>query len=170
MCSWNVNDLESVVQLAQIKESWEAQAGADEFEVEMARAFEGIERDMGREGSGASYRVLCQDDDCKAVLELTDTRRGAMTKLLSLYLSPDLWNAAEKVEELQEVYVMAVTYVIRLGELRARDAQHDVKIYGRDDALLSILQTIHDKWDSIGQNLDANSTVKMEGRWLRVTI
>lgn len=153
--------------LLEIQTAWEAEAGADEFQAELGMVFNGIADDVGRKDISNEYLVLEENGTPRAVLELIDTKRGNMTKLLSLHLSPTYWDNPTQ-NMLAEVYSASITSVLAVGAERANrniNNVHEVKIYGRNRELLDILRAINDDWKPT-----PSLEVSMAGRWLSVTI
>lgn len=97
-----------------------------------------------------------------------------MTKLLTITLSPALWNWGDDQElrdRVRIVYTAAIARMIALGEIKAEAKTHDVKIYGRNDTLLDMLKTVAAGWDIVSAvQEDFESSATMEGRWLKITI
>lgn len=153
--------------LSEIQSAWEGEAGADEFQAELGMIFSGIADDLGRKDISNEYLVLEENGTPRAVLELIDTKRGAMTKLLSLHLSPTYWDSPTQ-SMLTEVYYVSIISVLEVGTERANQSNanaHEVKIYGRNRELLDILRAINDNWKPTPP-----LEVSMAGRWLSVTI
>lgn len=153
--------------LKNVTAEWEAEAGSDEFQAEMSFLFSAIEDDLGDMDSCDDYFVLRQNGTSRAILELIDTKRGAMTKLLSLHLSPTYWDDPSP-EMVSEVYTAAIVRTLGVGATRAitrRPGEHEIKIYGRNRELLDILRAIDNNWVDT-----ENLTIQMMGRWLSVVI
>ena len=153
--------------LREIQSAWEGEAGADEFQAELGMVFNGIADDLGRKDISNEYLVLKENGTPRAVLELVDTKRGAMTKLLSLHLSPTYWDSPTHTM-LADVYSAAITSVLAVGTARANRSiagTHEIKIYGRNRELLDILRAINDNWTPTPP-----IEVSMAGRWLSVTL
>ena len=164
--AWSIGEIDSDT-LEKVSTEWEAEAGSDEFQAEMSFIFSAIDDDLGDTDSSASYFVLRQNGTSRAILELIDTKRGAMTKLLSLHLSPTYWDVPSP-EMVSEVYTAAIANTLSVGTARAitrRPGKHEIKIYGRNRELLDILRAIDDNWVDI-----ENVTIQMAGRWLSVVI
>lgn len=160
--------------LQEIRESWEKMAGEDTFLVELASVFDTVNRSLSSEGASAPYRELVSESgETLALLELFDTKRGHLTKLLTFHHSPATWrdDSTSMAEDLANVYIDAFLGVIELGRDRSQTGPqssfHEVKIYGRGEAMMAMLQTIHALWPKLGNAAGAETAI--EGRWLRVT-
>lgn len=163
---WEIRLIDDVL-LREIQSAWEGEAGADEFQAELGMVFSGIADDLGRKHISNEYLVLEENGTPRAVLELIDTKRGAMTKLLSLHLSPTYWDNPTH-NMVAEVYSASIISVLAVGKERASRSiadAHEVKIYGRNRELLDILRAINDNWTPTPP-----IEVSMAGRWLSVTI
>ena len=153
--------------LSDIQTAWEGEAGADEFQAELGMIFSGIADDLSRKDISNEYLVLEENGIPRAVLELIDTKRGTMTKLLSLHLSPTYWDSPTH-NMLSKVYTASIIAALEVGTERANRSianSHEVKIYGRNRELLDILRVINDNWKPTPP-----LEVSMAGRWLSVTV
>ncbi|APT92635.1 hypothetical protein CPHO_06715 [Corynebacterium phocae] len=121
--------------------------------------------------------ILSQEDPINhekridAILELVDTRRQTMTKLLTVTLSPEFldWEDESKLRErVKNVYARVLTHMITLGNERAHSTGHTIKIYGRNNSLKAILEEVV-KNQSMIKSDSSHSEAKMEGRFLNVT-
>lgn len=167
-----------------IRDQWETAAGEDEFEVVYAHAFDSMEKDLEKVGFNVPvHACMFEDDgsfppgtdgDIEAVLELTDTKLGAMTKLATIRLAPQFvdWESDVSLrEKVSEVYSRVLAHLITFGHHRAEAAQHCVKIYGRTNGLLQLLTEIATGWEEVAKLTPKfDSTARMEGRWLTINI
>lgn len=160
--------------LDEIRTLWEEIAGEDTFLVELGGLFDTVSRSLQAEGEAAPYHELVSPEgEALALLELFDTKQGKLTKLLTFHHSPATWSedAPSMARDLASVYIDAFTEVITLArekwQSRSQTSIHEVKIYGRNDAMLTMLQTIHALWPKLDYAAEASTAV--EGRWLRVT-
>ncbi|PWB97054.1 hypothetical protein [Homoserinimonas hongtaonis] len=151
--------------LSDVAGQWEELAGEDEFVVEMATVFAWAESHLVHR-DGDAYALELYDpltDKAGAILEVVDGRRGTLTKLLKLYVSPEFWNMEQQSDRLQliDMHASAYTEIIRVGMDKGVE---DVKIYGRTDMMLEILKVLQSTWPT-----EFTGTIAtMEGRWLRI--
>ena len=155
-----------ITELNSVRAVWEQQAGEDEFRSEMDTVFAGIEGDLQNPKINNLYLVIYELGTPQAILELVDSSRGAktkLTKLLRLYPSPTYWDEPTP-SVLEELYSTAILATIMIGSQKLTDgnfSDYEVKIYGRDQELLNVLQDINENWQA-----DGSVHVNMEGRWL----
>lgn len=164
-----------------IRITWTRMIGEDEFESAYGRVFEGIEADLEKFGFNVPVHAFIYDpaalEDNKlvvdALVELTDTRAGKMTKALTVRLSPEYvnWDADETLKKkVIGVYANVFTHLMTLGSVRAGEESHNVKIYARTNAMLDMLNEISDGWGEIAKSLSSVDTqAKMEGRWINIS-
>lgn len=151
--------------LAVIEQEWIELAGEDEFAVELEVFFRWA-RTHCEKTDGDGYALELRDDDaghCAAILEVVESRRGALTKLLKLYISPQYWEFST-IEERLEIINMHASAYTELIALGIDSGAEDVKIYGRTDLMLSILKSLQEIWPSS----DTGTVAVVEGRWLRI--
>jgi hypothetical protein len=153
------------VRLAEVAADWKKRAGEDEFAVEMATVFEWAETHLVHmEGDAYALELVHPVKlTAGAILEIVDARRGSMTKLLKLYVSPEFWAARDTVSrsELVDMHASAYTEVIRMG---MDNGVESVKIYGRTEMMHDILVDLQNLWPVV----NSGTTATMEGRWLRI--
>lgn len=152
--------------LADVRARWLEIAGEDEFEVELAGPFDWCQAHLApREGDSHALELFnTVTGDCDAILEIVDSRRGTLTKLLKLYVGPEFWetdNDPDTEARIVELHAEAYGQVIRAGI--DRDVR-DVKIYGRTDRMYRLLTLLRATWMSELIKWDA----VMEGRWLTI--
>lgn len=169
--------------LEMIRDQWTAIAGEDEFEVLLSSTFEGIEEDLSKVGFNVPVHAyllaapgISRKDGVQvvdAILELTDTKRGMMTKLLTVHVSPEYigWDSdSELRSKVTSVYSKVLAYVISLGQERSSESDHELKIYGRNNAMLELLKEVEEKWQLIDEMTPEFDTwAKIKGRWLEIT-
>lgn len=144
------------------KEAWLKLMDEDAFELEMAPLFGWAKQHMNH-ADGDSVALRLYDDETgrtDAIVEVVSSRKGQMSKLLKVIPSPRFWDINNQRAEILQLYVDAFVNVITS---RGFKANHKVKIYGRDDDMLSILRSIHSAW-SFDQ-----SKADFEGRFLTIT-
>lgn len=148
-----------------VREQWRQLAGEDEFDVELAPLFEWCTTHLSPQTGDSQARELhhIDRDQTDAILEVVDNKRGA--KLLKLYLSPEFWaiDTPSVRTGVARLHATAFVQVIRDGIARGAPL---VKIYGRSNLMLSILQDLQTQWASLGTDWDA----AMQGRWLAISL
>ena len=167
--------------LEAIRSVWTGLAGEDEFEAVYGRVFEGIEADLEKFGFNVPVHAFIFDPEAldkdklvvDAIVELTDTREGTMTKALTVRLSPEYmdWEAKKELrKKVSRVYANVFTHLMTLGSVRAGEESHNVKIFARNNAMLEMLQEISEGWGEIAEVLSSVDTqAKMEGRWINIS-
>lgn len=83
------------VQYTSTKASWEALAGPDAFDVELAPFFSWVETHIQpTHGDSVALQLVNQDADGRvdAIVEVVDSRRGTLSKLLKIVVSPQFWD------------------------------------------------------------------------------
>jgi hypothetical protein len=80
-------------------------------------------------------------------------------------LSPAVVDAdATKLTQVVDIYAEATIGTIKLtGDHKARV----IKLYGRDDSLLTLLVALHER---LRVSLSDSAHTKMEGRWLVISV
>lgn len=153
----------SLENVSAIRKSWEELVGADAFDLEFSPIFSWVETHMGPT-SNDSVAWCLWNNDCQraeAIVEIVSSRGGQLSKLLKVVPSPYFWDVnAHRVEIIQlyiEVFFTAITSG-GFGQSRK------VKLYGRDDEMMSILRSIHACWAI------PNSQAEFEGRFLAISI
>lgn len=149
--------------LNEIKNRWRGIAGEDEFDIEFAGLFEWCSSHLEpKEGDSQAWELYNTDTAASdAIVELVDSSKGKLTKLLKLFLSPVFWDVEAKREEVISLHIDAFVEVIKNGVLRGAK---DVKLYGRNDLMLSLLRSIHAHWKVEGTN------AHFQGRFLTISI
>jgi len=149
--------------LDEIRNRWRGIAGEDEFDIEFAGLFQWCSTHLiPQEGDSQAWELHNTDNaECDAIVELVDSKRGALTKLLKLFLSPVFWDVEARREEVISLHIDAFVEVIKNGVLRGAK---DVKLYGRNDLTLSLLRSIHAHWKVEGTN------AHFQGRFLTISI
>lgn len=151
--------------LHEVRNAWNSLAGEDEFEIELAPFFDWCQTHI-EQHSGDSHACELHNihtGNCDAIIELVDSPHAKLSKLLKLFISPEMWNVDDKREQVVNLYVNAFIQVI--GDGWVKGAKH-VKLYARTSLMLSILHTIHAKWPAER----TKSTATFQGRWLTLTL
>lgn len=153
-------DLET---LSKIRTSWEELAGNDAFDIEFSPIFSWVETHMTLTDND-SVALCLWNNDChraEAIVEIVSSRGGQLSKLLKIVPSPYFWDVNARREEIIQLYIEVFFNAITSGGFgRSRK----VKLYGRDDEMMSILRSIHAHWAI------PNSQAEFEGRFLAISI
>lgn len=148
-----------------VRSAWNTLAGDDEFEIELAPFFDWCETHIDQHG-GDSHACELHNTltgACDAIIELVDSPQAKLSKLLKLFISPEMWDVDDKREQVVNLYVNAFIQVIDNGWIKG--SKH-IKLYGRTSLMLSILHTIHAQWPAAS----TRSTATFQGRWLTITL
>lgn len=152
-------------QYTSAKAAWENFAGgADVFDVELAPFFCWVETHISPcDGDSVALQLVNKvaDDRVDAIVEVVDSRRGVLSKLLKIVVSPQFWNVSDCRDQIIEIYKEIFTQFATSNTQVAR--QRKVKIYGRDDDMMSILRSLHSHWSV------PNTSADFEGRFLAIT-
>lgn len=157
----------SADRLGEVAGEWKAIAGEDEFKVELAAAFEWCESHLQhKEGDAHALELFnVTRGVTDGILEVVNADRGALTKLLKLWVSPTFWaiDPADRdlLERAIELYAAAHVEVIAKA---VGGGCEEVKIYGRTDTMLGVLKRIQAIWPSDKTGWSAS----MQGRWLSI--
>lgn len=148
--------------LSEAARGWEAIAGEDEFEVELSALFDWCATHLTHVDGDAHALELFDTErqETAAILEMVNGKRGAMTKLLKFWPSPEFWKAegdAELRSRLGWVYAGAFYNVLASGM-----SGDEVRIYGRNNTMYTILSELQKMWVGDQTGWDAS----MQGRWL----
>lgn len=153
----------------EIVDQWEEFAGVDEFASELKIPLGHLLHQLKSDAKGFESTVSLHSvrdkstGDCMALVELIDSDRKGLTKILKFIISPWFWRADTEIERralLADVHIDTYTQVI---ESKLANGMQEVKVYGREDAALNILQSVHDNWPH-GDRI----RVQMQGRWLSI--
>lgn len=150
--------------LDEVASAWRAEAGADEFELELSVVFDWAQENASRRpGQGHARGLRNQSTGgIDAILETVPSPNISLTKLLKIYLRPKFWGADPDAETLDHlVAVHAGAYVEVIAEARQDDI-NEVKLYGRDSFALVLLTAVQRGWDSAATGWSAT----LQGRWL----
>lgn len=116
------------------------------------------------------YAVTGGDGDCKALVQIVQSKRGkdVWVKMLDIFLSPDIERAPDDEANTQlrlSVFRESLKGIFVLtAKLRGVDT---VKVYGRTDALVTFLRGMHDSFSVIASlGTLKGIEVSIEGRWL----
>lgn len=145
------------------KREWEDIAGGDAFDLELSPVFSWVETHMDVAPNDSVALCLWNNDSKRtdAVVEIVDSRKGKLSKLLKVIPSPRFWDVNNVRGEIIQLYTEAFFNVITAGGF---GSSRVVKLYGRDDEMMSILRSIHAAWTV------SNSTAEFEGRFLAISL
>jgi hypothetical protein len=149
--------------LEQARGEWEAIAGNDAFDVELSPVFVWVESHMVATPNDSVALCLWNKDIDRidAIVEVVDSRKGQLSKLLKVIPSPKFWDTNSSRADIIQLYFEVFFNVITGGGFTA---SRKVKLYGRDDEMMSLLRSIHAHWAI------QNSTAEFEGRFLAISI
>lgn len=153
--------------LSRVSREWAPLAGEEEFEVELAPVFDWcVDHLVHREGDAHALELYAPDHgDTDMILEMVNGRRGSLSKLLKVHISPRFWPAADGdeglLDELVHAYASAFTLVIGSGMQGGFD---EIKIYGRREGMFAMLKRLQSEWSLFGTEW----TASMQGRWLSI--
>lgn len=138
----------------------------DAFAVELATVFAWSREHLKhRDGDGHALELRAESTGhAHAILEMVNSKWGSLTKMLKLWISPELWDPDETTEmrdELLELHAAAFVHVIRHGIDGGVD---EVKIYARNNVMLDMLVHLRDVWNV----RNSGWTASMAGRWLAI--
>lgn len=153
--------------LARVSREWAIIAGEEEFEVELAPVFDWCSGHLVHiDGDAHAMEVYdAESGNTDLILEMVNGKRGALSKLLKIHLSPRFWAASKDddlLEELIDAYASTIVSVIDHGIDGGFD---EIKIYGRTDAVLGMLQRLQAGWVELGTTW----TASMQGRWISIS-
>lgn len=147
-----------------VRVRWRELAGDDEFDIELAPMFDWCSSHLSPQVGDSHALELYHPtrDETDAILEVVDNMRGA--KLLKLYVSPAYWaiDSDETRTRVVELHAAAFVRLIANGIDRGAGV---VKIYGRSDLMLTLLERLRTGWPSEETGWDA----AMQGRWLAIS-
>lgn len=148
--------------LEETRKNWESIIDEDAFELEFGTAFTWASQHIQSvEGDSVALRLHNTDSDrTDAIVEIVSSRKGAMNKLLKVIPSPKFWDVNNQRDEIVSLYTEAFFKVITMAGFKP---SNKVKIYGRDDEMLSILRSIQNIWNIKGSKVD------FEGRFFAIT-
>lgn len=166
MASYELQEL-AAARLRLVEQAWRTIAGADEFEVELSHVVDWAASHMEpATGDSQAYALVdMSSGTTDALLEIIDSDRGRLTKLLTLFPSPAFWDVPGSVTEemLTDLYAGAITQVLALGANRR--TVRNIKIYGRSNELRDLLTRIQ---GAFGSDATEGWSASMQGRWLNV--
>lgn len=151
-------------QLGATRQQWAVLAGEDVFDVELAQLFDWCEAHLSpsKGDSRALELYNTERDQTDAILDVVD--HTGRVKLLKLWPSPEFWGIETQQERQRvvDLHVQAFVQVIATGIVNGAPV---VKIYGRSNLMLKILQELQAIWpgDETGWN------AAMQGRWLAIS-
>ena len=145
------------------RNKWEAIAGEDAFDLEFSGFFEWARNHLTQvEGDSIAFNLFNNDAlRTDAIVEVVSSRKGKMSKLLKVIPSPMFWDVNNLRADIVTLYTEAFFQVL-MGQ--GFDSSSTVKLYGRDDEMMSILRSIHSIWTV------PNTKVEFEGRFLTFTL
>jgi len=149
--------------LEEVRQRWRGIAGDDEFDIEFMSLFEWCETHIEpSEGDSQAWELYNTDTSgCDAIIDMVDSKKGTLSKLLKLFLSPVFWDVESKRDQVISLYIDAFVEVIKNGAIKGAQ---DVKLYGRNDLMLSLLRSIHAHWHVPG------TTASFQGRFLTISL
>lgn len=149
--------------LSAAKCCWEQITGEDAFDLELLGVFDWAATHLQQtDGDSVAFNLWNQvASRTDAIVEVVTSRNGAMTKLLKIIPSPEFWDINNSRKEIVKIYTEIFYHVITKDGF---DRQRKVKLYGRDDDMMSILRSIHSIWSF------SNSKAEFEGRFLAITV
>lgn len=160
--------------LLETRDRWQSIAGEDEFSLEHGHLFEWAEThiDYAPEASDSvAYGMFSEDTGrAEAIVEVIQNRKGiyGTTKMLKLLIGPKYWNAGSHLDEISQITLKALIGTI---ELSRQNHSRTVKIYGRNDHMLSILHSVHIKLqDGIAAGNLKDIGVSIKDRWLIIEV
>lgn len=150
--------------LETVRQRWEGIAGEDEFALELSGLFQWCSTHVEpSDGDSQALELYSIDaDKCDAIVEIVNGRKGKLSKLLKLFPSPSYWDATDRYPEVVALYAHTFALVIREGLVKGAQ---DVKLYGRNELMLSILRSLHAHW----RTEQTGTTASFSGRWLTIT-
>lgn len=146
--------------LETIAADWEHISGSEEFQIELASAFEFARTHLDE--------VLdlydTEEGRTDAIVEIVRSDRASMSKLLKLWVSPEFWEISSTGlrDRLVELHASSFVLVIDHGMNNNMDT---VKIYGRTDAMMDVLRSLSVVWDTFKTGWSS----RLDGRWLSIT-
>ena len=149
-----------------ILEEWRNIAGEDEFSLELEPMFDWCRSHTEqKDGDSRAWELYDpKSDECCAIVEIVDSRRGGLSKLLKLFVTPQFWDMDNNRKCVIEIYMATFFEVTKKGILVGAER---VKLYGRTDLMLSILTSIHAR--SMEASWPKNIKAGIEGRWLTLS-
>lgn len=137
------------------------------FEVELAAVFAWARAHLTpKENNSHAVELYSHDTEtAHAIIELVNSKRGALSKMLKLWISPELWGQTE--DDAKRIIEMhAAAFVKVIAHSSSNDAVQEIKIYGRTNVMLDMLSRVRDVWND---QADTGWTAKMAGRWLAIS-
>jgi hypothetical protein len=145
------------------RRKWEALAGEDAFDLEFSPLFDWARNHLLQQDGDSIALNLHNNDTLStdAIVEVVSSRKGAMSKLLKVIPSPKFWDINNSRADIITLYTEVFFEVITREGF---GASRKVKLYGRDDEMMSILRSIHGIWAI------ENTKAEFEGRFLTFTL
>ena len=149
--------------LAEARAAWEGIVGSDAFDLEFSAVFSWVDAHLEAMDNDSVARCLWNNDVARvdAIVEIVGSRKGKLSKLLKVIPSPHFLDVNNLRAEIVQLYMEVFFNVIVEGGF---GTPRKVKLYGRDDEMMSILRSIHVHWAI------QNSTAEFEGRFLSISI
>jgi hypothetical protein len=144
------------------------------FDVEKTFDWAASRIDYERKGDSYAYGVLEDNTtNCLAIVDIVHTdnkgKANAWLKMLSIELRPEFTEQnilldQSLYEAAMDIYTASIIGTIELTDVhKART----IKLYGRNDSLLSLLTALKERLQSKMHNA---LQVNMEGRWLVISV
>lgn len=155
-------------------QAWKLIAGADAFDSEYLHVFEWMKtnRNYGGDATGSCAYGLVEEELGNVAVAFYEVvaseNMGGLNKLLKVFVTPSYWNLAAHQSEVIKVYVACVINFV--GQARNKSCR-TIKIYGRGDAMLSLLRSLHVALQKqLDENPGAGLSVSIDGRWLVLSV
>lgn len=159
--------------ISNTKKAWERDSSdLGAFEIENGFLFDiissYIDYDTDSSNKSVFYGIFKEEDSgyAEAFVELIVAQRGqkGMTKMMKLWSSPKYWDVDSYRNELAHIYITAIIETMQKG---FRDSHKLVKIYARNDYIMTILNVIYNHLsEKAREGTIASIVPRFEGRWL----
>lgn len=160
--------------LASTRRDWEHVAGKDAFATEYGLVFEWTEKHIdyanGHNDSLAYGMFAPRAQKAVAIVEVIQRKvaRKGLTKMLKLWITPEYWDAAASRKEIAHVMLSAMQGTLLLSK---NNQSKTVKIYGRNEQMLSVLHTVHIMLSELIEKEDLKGiAVNIVDRWLEIKV
>ncbi len=156
------------------KRDWEKVAGSDAFATEYGFVFDWTESHIdyqkGQNDSLAYGMFAPRAQKAIAIVEVIQREQAkkGLTKMLKLWITPEYWDADSNRREIASIMLCAMQGTLLLSK---QNQSKTVKIYGRNDQMLSVLHTVHVMFsDLIDKGELSGVTVNVVDRWLEIKL
>lgn len=141
---------------------WTALVDADAFDIELEPFFGWASNHIVyKDGDSVAFALRNNDTTfVDAIVELVESKGGNMHKMLKVVPSPAFWNLSSMRDDLIGLYVETFFEIVKKVGFKA---SRKIKIYGRNDEMMSLLRSIHATWAV------PESKAEFEGRFLAIT-